>query len=156
MLIYATILHLYCYLTYICITLIKPYKQMKSFFKLHPDSAGFFTSMLCAIHCSAVPLLISTGLLSSSTWLHNHAIDWVVICTGIVIASYALVGDFFKKHRNYSPLFLGGVGFVFLLIGMIEHHGWMLIFSVMGGLMVASAHVINHRLGALYRDKNHA
>lgn len=68
-------------------------------FKLHPDSAGFFTSMLCAIHCSAVPLLISTGLLSSSTWLHNHAIDWVVICTGIVIASYALVGDFLKTQK---------------------------------------------------------
>ncbi|MBK7636587.1 MAG: MerC domain-containing protein [Saprospiraceae bacterium] len=129
---------------------------MKSFFKLHPDSAGFFTSMLCAIHCSAVPLLISTGLLSSSTWLHNHAIDWVVILTGIFIASYALVGDFIKKHRNYTPVLLGIVGFTFLLIGMIDHHGWMLVFSVMGGLMVATAHVINHRLGAMCTAKSHS
>ena len=101
---------------------------MKSFFKLHPDSAGFFTSMLCAIHCSAVPLLISTGLLSSSTWLHNHAIDWVVILTGIFIASYALVGDFIKKHRNYTPVLLGGVGFTFLLIGMMSSVSWEVLW----------------------------
>jgi MerC mercury resistance protein len=127
---------------------------MKSIFKINPDTAGFFTSMLCAIHCSAVPLLISMGLLSTGTWLHNHMIDWVVICTGIVIASYSLVGDFIRKHRNYLPLLLASFGFLFLLLGMIEHHGWMLVLSVMGGLMVASAHMLNHRIGAVRTVKN--
>ncbi len=122
---------------------------MKSIFKVNPDTAGFFTSMLCAIHCSAVPVLISMGLLSSSTWLHNHMIDWVVIGTGILIASYSLIGDFFRKHRNYLPLIFASFGFMFLLLGMIDHHGWMLVFSVIGGLMVASAHMLNHRLGAV-------
>lgn len=122
---------------------------MKSIFKVNPDTAGFFTSMLCAIHCSAVPVLISMGLLSSSTWLHNHMIDWVVIGTGILIASYSLIGDFIRKHRNYLPLIFASFGFMFLLLGMIDHHGWMLVFSVTGGLMVASAHMLNHRLGAV-------
>lgn len=119
----------------------------KSFLQRNPDFAGMFTSLLCAIHCSVVPVLISMGALSTSTWLHNHAFDWVVIGIGIVIASYSLVGDFIKKHRNVRPLILGFLGFVFLFIGMIEHHGWMLVFSVMGGLIVAGAHLYNHRLG---------
>lgn len=129
---------------------------MRSFFKLSPDAAGFFASMLCAIHCSAIPILISMGLLSSSTWLHNHMIDWVVIFSGIIIASYSLVGDFFKKHKNYTPMLIATVGFTFLVIGMIDHHGWMLIISVIGGLMVATAHVINHRLGSVCIVKSHA
>ncbi len=122
---------------------------MKSIFNLNPDTAGFFTSMLCAIHCSAVPVMISMGLLSTSTWLHNHLIDWVVIGTGIVIATYSLLGDFIKKHRNFTPLALAMLGFIFLFTGMIEHHGWMLLFSVAGGLLVATAHLFNHRLGRL-------
>lgn len=120
-----------------------------SFLQRNPDFAGMFTSLLCAIHCSAVPVLISMGMLSTSTWLHNHAFDWVVIGIGVVIASYSLVGGFFKKHKNIRPLLLAVLGFVFLLVGMIEHHGWMLLFSVFGGLLVATSHLYNHRLGSI-------
>jgi len=128
--------------------------MIKSLFSINADTAGFFTSMLCAIHCSAVPVLISLGLLGSGTWLHNHMIDWVVIGFGVIIASYSLFGDFVRKHRNILPLVLALTGFIFLLIGMIEHHGWMLVFSVVGGLMVASAHLVNHRLGRVCITKN--
>lgn len=127
---------------------------MKSLFNVNPDKAGFFTSMLCAIHCSAIPVMISMGLLSTTTWLHNHLIDWIVIGIGVLIATYSLLGDFLKKHRNIVPLSLASLGFVFLFIGMIEHHGWMLIFSVVGGLLVASAHFYNHRLGKVAFVKN--
>ena len=78
--------------------------MIKSLFSINADTAGFFTSMLCAIHCSAVPVLISLGLLGSGTWLHNHMIDWVVIGFGVIIASYSLFGDFVRKHRNILPL----------------------------------------------------
>lgn len=59
------------------------------------------------------------------------------------MAGYAIVGDYVKKHRNIKPLILAVTGFIFLLVGMIDHHGWMLIFSVTGGIMVASSHVLN-------------
>lgn len=127
---------------------------MKSIFSINADTAGFFTSMLCAIHCSAVPVLVSLGLLGSGTWLHNHMIDWVVIGFGVIIASYSLLGDFIRKHRNILPLGMAFTGFLFLLIGMVEHHGWMLLFSVSGGLMVASAHLINHRIGRFCTAKS--
>ncbi|MBK9149792.1 MAG: MerC domain-containing protein [Saprospiraceae bacterium] len=115
--------------------------------KINPDSAGFFTSLLCAIHCSAVPVLMSLGLIGTGSWLHNHAFDWVVIGIGIVIAGYSIVGDFFRRHRNIRPLITALVGFLFLFTGMVEHHGWMLVFSVIGGLLVAYSHILNFRYG---------
>ncbi|KXK37951.1 MAG: MerC domain-containing protein [Saprospiraceae bacterium] len=121
---------------------------MKSFLNINPDAAGFFTSMLCAVHCSAVPVLISMGLLGSGSWLHNHAFDWIIIGIGVLIASYSLIGDFYKKHKNILPLAMAMLGFAMLIIGMIEHHGWMLGFSVVGGIIVALAHMYNHKLGA--------
>lgn len=120
---------------------------MNKFFNINPDAAGFFTSLLCAIHCSAIPVLISLGLVGSSSWVHNHIFDWIVIGIGILIASYSLLGDYLKSHKNLLPLGMAGLGFAFLLIGMIEHHGWMLVFSVVGGLLVASSHFVNFKLG---------
>jgi hypothetical protein len=119
--------------------------MLKRFFHLHADSAGFFTSLLCAIHCSAIPIMISFGLIGSGSWLHNHLFDWIIISIGIVIAGYAIVGDFLKKHRKPQPLIVAAIGFSFLLIGMIDHHGWMLVFSVIGGLLVATSHILNWR-----------
>jgi hypothetical protein len=126
---------------------------MKSIFNINPDAAGFFTSLLCAIHCSAIPVMISLGLVGSSSWLHNHMFDWVVIGIGVVIASYSLLGDYLKLHKNVLPLTMAAIGFGFLMIGMIEHHGWMLVFSVLGGLLVASSHLVNHRLGRVRTSK---
>ena len=120
---------------------------MKSIFNINADLAGLFTSLLCAVHCSAIPIFISLGLIGSGSWLHNHLFDWVIIGIGVVIAIYSLVGDYLRFHRNLAPLFIASLGFVFLFVGMVEHHGWILIFSVVGGLLVASAHYLNHKLG---------
>ncbi|MBK8079602.1 MAG: MerC domain-containing protein [Saprospiraceae bacterium] len=67
------------------------------FFQLHADSAGFFASLLCAIHCSAIPILISLGLMGSGSWLHNHLFDWIIIGFGFIMAGYAIVGDYVKS-----------------------------------------------------------
>jgi MerC mercury resistance protein len=119
---------------------------VKSIFGINPDVAGFWTSLICAIHCSALPILIAFGSVGSHAWLHNHLFDWVIISIGIVIAAYSLMGDYLRGHKSALPLSIASVGFAFLLIGMIDHHGWMLVFSVTGGLMVASSHIVNHRL----------
>ncbi|MBC7884736.1 MAG: MerC domain-containing protein [Saprospiraceae bacterium] len=126
---------------------------MKSKYNISPDAAGFFTSMLCAVHCSALPLLISLGLIGSESWMHNHLIDWVVIGVGVLIATYSLLGDFIKVHRNITPLAMSLAGFSLLLIGMTEHHGWMLVFSVVGGLLVATSHIVNFRKGKTFTSE---
>jgi hypothetical protein len=117
---------------------------MKKIFNINPDILGFWTSILCAVHCSAIPILVSFGLIGSHGVEHNHLFDWIIIGTGFFIAGYSLVGDF-MKHKNKKPLILASLGFILLLIGMIDHHGWMLTFSVIGGLTVATSHVINHK-----------
>ena len=128
--------------------------MFKSFFQWNADSAGFFASLLCAIHCSAIPILISLGLMSSGSWMHNHLFDWIIIGFGFIMAGYAIVGDYLKKHRKIQPLLFAIAGFAFLIIGMIEHHGWMLIFSVTGGLLVATSHVLNFRYAGACRLKS--
>ena len=87
------------------------------------DLAGLFTSTLCALHCTAVPVLLSFGFIESSHWLHNELIEMVVIGSGLVIAFFSLFKEF-KKHLSPIPMLLALVGFTILINSILHHSGW--------------------------------
>jgi hypothetical protein len=116
---------------------------MSSFFKLNLDFAGFFASFLCAIHCIALPVLLSLGAANSGFLFHDHTFDIVIIAIGIVIASISLLSDY-KKHKSKLPLALIFIGFTVLILGLrLGHDLPHVIMSVIGSSFVASAHFIN-------------
>ena len=117
---------------------------MRFFSLQNIDLAGFIVSFLCAIHCAAMPILISWGLLSS-TALESHAIfEWVIIGLSIIIASWSLFRSYIRDHRNLIPILIVTFGFALILIDHLSHaHGWML---VVGGLSIASAHLVNWKM----------
>lgn len=108
------------------------------------DLAGFIVSFLCAIHCAALPILISLGVLSSAV-IENHVFfEWTIIGLSAIIASWSILRSYFKSHRNFIPMAMVILGFVFLVINQGLHiHTWLL---VTGGLLIAAAHVLNWKL----------
>ncbi|HRG22017.1 MAG TPA: MerC domain-containing protein [Saprospiraceae bacterium] len=122
---------------------------MSSFFKLNLDFAGMAASAICAIHCMAMPLILSLGVAHSGHLFHDHTFDIAVIAIGIVIASISLISDF-KKHRSFFPLGLVIVGFSVLTYGLTHGHGGIhLWISLLGSALVSSAHFINWRKNQL-------
>jgi hypothetical protein len=117
---------------------------MSNLFKINLDLAGAVASFICALHCIAIPIVLSLGIANSSHWLHDHTFDVVIICIGVVIASLSLVSDL-KKHHSYLPLFLVLLGFSVLSIGIFNHDYSHTLLSVAGSSMVISAHYINWR-----------
>lgn len=118
---------------------------MHKFFNLNLDLLGMITSGICAIHCFSMPFMFSFGLIGSSGLTHNHTFDIVLVCAGILIAGISLYGDF-KKHAQILPIRLGMVGIGFLLFGLLGHHPLLSIFSVLGGVTLAFAHLVNWRI----------
>lgn len=108
------------------------------------DLAGFIVSFLCAIHCAALPILISFGLLSTSV-MENHAVfEWAIIGISAVIASWSILRSYFKNHKNVIPTVMVVLGFLLLAVDHGFHiHSWLL---VTGGLLIASAHILNWKL----------
>ncbi len=121
---------------------------MNKFFSLHLDLLGFITSFICAIHCMAVPLIFSFGLMGAGGFSHNHAFDFILIGLGIVIAGYTIFKDY-KKYKNVLPFMVGIIGITFLLIGLNGHNLMFSVSSVLGGCMLATAHYLNWK-------KNHS
>ncbi|MBK8701817.1 MAG: MerC domain-containing protein [Saprospiraceae bacterium] len=116
---------------------------MSSFFRINLDFAGMAASAICAIHCMAMPLILTLGVANSSHLFHDHTFDLLIIGAGIVIAYFSLWGDY-RKHRSTQPLWMVAAGFIILACGVtLGHDGIHILLSVLGSSMVASAHYVN-------------
>lgn len=108
----------------------------------HWDRAGMSASLLCALHCAAMPLLV--GVLPAvvqAEWL-----EWALVGSSAVIGVTALRRGY-PYHRHPLPTAVLGSGLLCLVVGRLrEGHEGGLLLVVLGGLLVAVAHFLNHRL----------
>ena len=123
---------------------------MRQFFSANIDFFGFLNSFLCAIHCAAFPILISFGLLESLFWIEHFWLEMTFLGLSILLASLSLIKSY-KSHRRSEPLFMILLGLICLLLGLNIHHGiFQTSLMVMGGLIIASAHVVNYFLNKTF------
>ncbi|MBD8488242.1 MerC domain-containing protein [Echinicola sp. CAU 1574] len=86
-----------------------------SFVGIHLDFIGFSASVACAIHCVALPFLISVLPFIGLGFLMNHWIEYSVILLSFFLAVFALSHGFWNHHRN--SLAIGHCG-------IRNHLGW--------------------------------
>ena len=118
---------------------------MNKFFSFNLDFLGFITSFVCALHCITIPVIFSLGLIGSSSITHNHYFDIILVGLGLILASSSIIKDYYKS-RNIQPLTVGLIGMVLLIVGLSGHDFIQNICSVIGGCLLASAHVLNWRI----------
>lgn len=121
----------------------------------HADRIGFAASMLCAIHCAAMPLvlaLLPTFGLGLGGWID---IDQAVVVFASVLAAATLTIGW-RRHRAFRAwrllipalllLWFGAFG-PFHAHGIEQAHGWLHVgLMVLGGVLLATAHLTNMRL----------
>ncbi|PSR12406.1 MAG: hypothetical protein DA408_07655 [Bacteroidetes bacterium] len=106
------------------------------------DLFGFSASFLCAIHCMLMPLMLSFGLAGVLPWLHSPFLEWGLILSTLVMASWSLAGSV-SRHRQLNPMLLAAAGFgiiltVHLFESTLEHY-----LAAVGGALIAYAHYRN-------------
>ena len=115
------------------------------------DFFGFSASFLCALHCIAIPIVLSLGTLSGLAWLHTPVIEFSFTALAVIFAFWSLIGSYTKKHKNVIPLIVASLGFAFLISGIFLFHHEAHFISAIGGILIAYAHYFNWRL--LHRHK---
>jgi hypothetical protein len=110
------------------------------------DRMGIGVSLLCAIHCALLPLIITMlpllGLEVFADPLFENAIIFISLIIGITSLSSAFV-----QHKTRLPLLLMVTGFISIFIGhyfIAKDFEWL--FLTLGGLTVAAAHYNNWQL----------
>lgn len=126
------------------------------------DGLGAGVSIACAVHCAALPLVF--GLLPGvqlalrswdSQWhglaqwlLWSHEAERLVVSAVIVFAAVVLLRGY-QRHRQRLPLSVAAVATALMAAGAFGHwHSEDLahvMLQVVGGLGVASAHILNLR-----------
>ncbi|GAB3655698.1 hypothetical protein GCM10028791_27050 [Echinicola sediminis] len=94
-----------------------------SFLGNHLDFIGFSASVVCAIHCVAIPALITVLPFIGLGFLLNHWIEYTVMLLSLLLAVFALSHGFRNHHHNWLPLLFVIIGFGTILIGIFFGHG---------------------------------
>ena len=116
------------------------------FVGLHLDFIGLSASLICALHCAALPLLLTMAPLAGLEVLENPWIDFSFIAVSFVIAISSLSHGYRKHHHRSMSLMVATIGFLLIAAGQLIHSEAMEIpLMVSGGSMVAIAHLINWR-----------
>ena len=115
----------------------------KKLFGISLDVLGFSGSFLCAVHCLAIPVLVSFGALSHFHLHITFAWEWVLFMLLLAIAIASLYGSYRHNHRDPRPLVVAAVSVLLITIGEFYHHGAGHLISGVGGLFLASAHLLN-------------
>lgn len=111
------------------------------------DIIALSSSFICAIHCAAMPILLSFSSLSSLHFLHNPLIEWSFIGLGILFVFVSLWPSYRKTHRRSRPLLIAAFGFILIALGRLHFGGiWEAVNTVGGALLVSVAHFVNWKM----------
>lgn len=118
------------------------------------DIVALTSSLICAIHCAAVPIVLSFSSLNSLHFLENQYIEWSFIALGVLFVFITLWPNYKKIHHKLKPLIFASIGFTLIAIGRLEFtESWEVSNTVAGALLVSIAHYFNWRL--LRNEGNH-
>ena len=111
--------------------------------KLNMDVLGMGTSIICALHCMAIPFLITFAASTGLEFLQHSLFESVIFGMAALFILASLLPSFLKQHKNAWPLFLGiaGLGFVFINHEWLQHQAYWLSF--LGAIMITTAHYKN-------------
>ena len=79
------------------------------------DWLGVCASIICAVHCAAMPFIVSYLPALGLSFLANEFFHQVMVFVCFSIAIYAFIPGL-KKHRKWAPLAFGTVGLMFISV----------------------------------------
>src|SRR5262245_55807031 len=101
---------------------------------------GAAASLACAVHCAAMPLLLSLLPLVGLSCLAKEQTEWALICLSLGLGSLSLLPSYARKHRRLRPLLLfafGGSRIITALLSAEEGTRLEAPAMTLGALLIA-------------------
>lgn len=122
----------------------KKIKPMNLFSKWSLDTLGIGASLVCAIHCVLLPLIITALPLLGLEVLENENLEYALLVLSFLVGCAALWRGYLKHHRRALPLLLFAVGYAGLLAGhFLMPEGWEPFVIAAGAGLIVWAHLQN-------------
>jgi len=108
------------------------------------DALGIATSLVCAIHCAVLPLLLTSLPLFGINIINNNIFEAGMISLAFLIGSLALYHGYRRHHHRALPLLTFATGFIFLVSKEL-FPSYEIALLVPAVLFILSAHFFNYR-----------
>jgi MerC mercury resistance protein len=111
------------------------------------ETAAMVASLICLVHCLALPLLVAALPLISGSLVTSEIFHVVILAFAIPVSGIALIAGY-HRHGAWGPPVIGGIGLLSLIAGVsFTDGGWSeTAFTVAGSLLLATAHIANWRM----------
>lgn len=107
------------------------------------DFTGGFTSLLCALHCLALPFVVALLPSLGLAWVGSHTFGMWMLAITAAIGLFAIVQGM-REHKSCIPMVKFGIGLMFLVLGEIVLHNMVCEQPIKLGHRVVMAHVKGH------------
>lgn len=110
--------------------------------------AGVFLSIVCLVHCLAMPILIAS-LPVFAKGLISHNTEITLVFMGIVIAVFLFKKEY-MLHRNILPFSLLGLATISNLIGLFLVSEYLeTVFVITGSIFMMMGYFANWKLHSI-------
>ncbi len=110
------------------------------------DQLGILTSGLCALHCAALPVLLSLGVFGSLDNQLHGTLEISVIVVSALLGTWSIYNGLRGHGKIYPQLLIGSGALVIILGLLIPSIGHPLM--AVGGFTLLYGHWLNWRLVA--------
>lgn len=121
-------------------------------YRINWDWLGISASVICAIHCALLPLLLTSLPLFGINIIHHLGFELGMIALALVIGSYSMYHGYKKHHHRLTPWVLFLLGGAFLILKQI-FPDYQLLLLIPAVVLIIYAHLLNVRS---CRSHNHA
>lgn len=111
--------------------------------RINFDALGIAASILCAIHCALLPLLVSSLPLFGINIINNEGFEFFMIFLAFAIGVYSLWHGYKKHHQKILPVILFTLGIILLFIKQFFHQHFLLLL-IPAVILIVSAHIMNY------------
>lgn len=115
------------------------------------DTLGVLAASVCALHCVALPVLLSAAPLLPLSSLLDPWVEWALVGTSLLIGAVSFRdGVRSTIHRAPLALFLAGMSVLLMVRVLVDEDAPVIerVGLVAGASLIASAHVLRARRAA--------
>ena len=110
------------------------------------DLVGACVSLVCAVHCLTVPLLVTVLPLAGVGVLLGGALEILFIVASVVLAMVSLCWGF-RRHRRWQVFVALGGALTMIAVGrFLASEVYELVFVFVGAMGLAGGHLFNRYL----------
>jgi hypothetical protein len=127
------------------------------------DRIGVVLSMICLVHCLALPLLLAALPFLGFTFLneeaHPHAFHLLFALLLLGVGGLAF-GQGYRRHRRAMPVVLGTIGTILLFLGALNPGHWIShtqehVVTIFASFVLLMAHWQNRRRNVCQLEHSH-